>query len=152
MVKATRLFSYGLCFSILIILSLVACIACSTPAAPATTVTVTATPAVQPEEQVAGATLVVTPVAGAPKEAVTYYGGGFAPFEKITLEVQTPGFKWNTAPKESMGIIEASEWGAFKFADTFPRAGMDAGIYTIVAKGDQGSIATSPWVYVEAAK
>lgn len=149
MVKTTRLFSYGLCFSILILLSLVACIACSTPAAPASTVTVTATPTAQPEEAKAGATLVVTPIAGAPKEAVTYYGGGFAPNEKITLEVQTPGFKWNTAPKGSMGIIEANEWGAFVFADKRPRAGMDPGTYTIVAKGDKGSIATSPWVYLE---
>jgi len=141
------------CFSALLLLLVFGCLACSAPATPAPTVTVTttATPTV-PEEPVAGATLVVTPVAGAPKEPVTYYGGGFAPFEKITLEVQTPGFKWNTAPNESMGIIEANKWGAFKFADTFPRAGMDAGIYTIVAKGDQGSIATSPWVYVVAAK
>jgi len=147
MTKTKKFMMCCVCFSALLLL-LCACMACATPA-PATTVTVTAAPAVvEPEEPVAGATLVVTPVAGAPRDPVTYYGGGFAPNEKITLEVQTPGFKWNTAPKGSMGIIEANEWGAFEFADTFPRAGMDAGIYTIVAKGDQGSIANSPWVYV----
>jgi len=139
------------CFSALLLLLVFGCLACSAPATPAPTVTVTttATPTV-PEEPVAGATLVVTPVAGAPSESVTYYGGGFAPFEKITLEVQTPGFKWNTAPKGSMGILEANEWGAFEFADKRPRAGMDPGTYTIVAKGDKGSIATSPWVYLAA--
>ena len=149
MTKKKKLMMCCVCFSALLLL-VSGCLACSASVTPASTVTVTTT--VQPEEQVAGATLVVTPVAGGPKEKVTYYGGGFAPNEKITLEVQTPGFTWNTAPKGSMGIIEANEWGAFEFADTFPRAGMDAGIYTIVAKGDQGSIATSPWVYVVAAE
>jgi len=150
MTKKKKLMMCCVCFSALLFL-VFGCLACATPA-PATTVTATATTTVQPEEPVAGATLVVTPVAGAPREKVTYCGGGFAPNEKITLEVQTPGFTWITAPKGSMGIIEANEWGAFEFADTFPRAGMDVGIYTIVAKGDQGSIATSPWVYVVAAE
>ena len=96
-------------------------------------------------------TLCVVPIAGVPKEPITIYGSGFAPGEVIRLELKTEGFTWNLAAKGAMGSHQANEWGAFVFKNTFPRhqGSLAPGVYTLVAYGDKGSIATSPYMILE---
>ena len=98
-------------------------------------------------EVTATPTLCVVPIGGEQKEAVTIYGSGFAPGEIIRLELKNEGFTWQLAPKETMGVNTANEWGAFKFKDKFPavKETVKPGVYTLVAYGDKGSVATSPY-------
>jgi hypothetical protein len=73
------------------------------------------------------------------------YGSGFVPGETITLVGNFGDVSVNLAEKGTGGIIEANESGAWMVN---PRGGMPsgsipAGIYTVTATGDKGSMATA---------
>jgi len=107
------------------------------------------TPATSEEPNKPVPVLRVEPSGGLPKEPVVYYGAGFVPGEVIVLELETPGFTWRIAPKGSMGYHVANEYGAFVYERVFPRRrygeGIEPGVYTLVARGDKGSVAVAPY-------
>ena len=100
-------------------------------------------PAGEPGSQ-ATAMIVVSPVGGLPKATTYFSGAGFVPGEKIKLLLHVEGTTIMCGPKGGMAVIEANEYGAFSFSQLRHRA-IEAGIYTLEAIGDKGSMATAPY-------
>lgn len=100
-----------------------------------------ATPASRPQ-------ITVSPMTGqAGKTPLTIYGSGFVPGEKVRVTVSVPGLDISLAKADTGGFIEANAYGAFALK---PDGGIPApavikpGVYTLLATGDKGSIASSP--------
>jgi hypothetical protein len=91
------------------------------------------------------AALVVNPMEGKPKTAITISGSGFKPGEVIDITLETgPGIIHGLGTQKVDPVV-ADESGAFSVETGIPTVA-PVGKFTIEAIGDKGSGATHPLV------
>ena len=116
-----------------------------------------------PAEQAAPsyeATIIMVPQSGPPKTTVQLYGSGFQPGEEINVEVVNavmPIGVLNLHVGPEPAMVVADESGAWTSKDwsrgsTGIRPEITPGIYTLRATGNQGSVATTPYIVEEKKK
>ena len=102
------------------------------------------------------ATLIITPLSGAPKAKITIIGSGFVPGEEVEIIGHWFGIDQVIGTKDlylsgEEPILTANEEGAFIATSVIP-AEIKLGVYTVKAVGKNGSLATSPLVAAKAEK
>ena len=101
-------------------------------------------PGVATPAQVSRTSLYSLPMSGKGGEKITIYGSGFAPGEKVKLQLAVEGITLQFAVRETGGVVQASQYGAFVLIPSGFPLGVAPGVYTLEAIGDKGSRATAP--------